>query len=44
MSDITSAASDLGAGEIVLQIVGKLLLTIFASLGIGAACGKNNLI
>jgi hypothetical protein len=30
----------MGAGEIMLQIVGQLLLTIFASIGIGAMCGR----
>ena len=40
MTEITTADSDLGAGEIALQIIGKLLLTVFASLGIGAICGN----
>ena len=29
------------AGDITIEIIGKLLLTVFASLGIGAACGKD---
>ena len=39
MTEITSHHSDMSGGEIALQIVGKLLLTIVASLGIGAFCG-----
>lgn len=39
MSDITDSSADMSAGEIAYQIVGKLMLTVFASLAIGAICG-----
>lgn len=41
---ISTAESDMTAGDITIEIIGKLLLTVFASLGIGAGCGINILI
>ena len=40
VENITKPGVDMTGGEITLEIVGKLLLTIFSSIAIGAVCGK----
>ena len=41
VSDITKSAHEANAGEIAWEIISKFLITVSASLGIGAACGKS---
>ena len=42
VEEATVPGTDTDGGEIALQIIGKLLLTVFASLGIGAFCGTSD--